>query len=108
MNESDDLPTKLCLNCEEKVVTFQLFVLECLKAQETLKKMCVGPYLTCPIKYEDGIEFALPPIKSEVSVRIICEDRESYIKYNIVLILWSNIFASSFEVAHANRLRGKD
>ncbi|XP_039760364.1 oocyte zinc finger protein XlCOF6-like [Pararge aegeria] len=75
VNETDDLPTKVCLSCEEKVVSFEQFVLECLKVQETLKKMCLGACTTCPIKYEsDDVEFGLPPIKSEVKVEMMPEE----------------------------------
>ncbi|XP_069359825.1 zinc finger protein 557-like isoform X2 [Maniola hyperantus] len=75
INENDNLPTKVCLNCEERVVSFELFVLECLKVQDTLKKMCLGACEVMPIKFEDGIiEFGLPPIKSEVKVEMMPEE----------------------------------
>ncbi|XP_004930192.1 zinc finger protein 660 [Bombyx mori] len=37
--ENDTLPTKICLNCEEKMVSLQLFILECNKTQEALSSM---------------------------------------------------------------------
>ncbi|XP_041975635.1 zinc finger protein 718-like [Aricia agestis] len=39
VNDNDELPTKVCLNCEEKLISFQLFVFECYQVQTTLQKM---------------------------------------------------------------------
>lgn len=68
--ENDELPTKVCINCEEKVVSFQLFVLECFKVQETLRLMCLETCEKYPIKLEDDIEidFNIAAIKSEVII----------------------------------------
>lgn len=63
--ENDNLPTKVCLNCEEKMVSFQLFVLECYKVQEKLRRMYLDslePYL---IK-DEGDLTNYSQIKSEV------------------------------------------
>lgn len=67
--ESDDLPTRICMNCEEKMVMFQLFVLECYKVQETLQKMCGEKNEDLQIKCEIStniIEDSV--IKSEVNL----------------------------------------
>lgn len=69
MYENDKLPTKICLNCEEKMVTFQLFVLECYKTQDTLRKLYkdVETYSDVRIKTENSAYgFNIPHIKSEV------------------------------------------
>ncbi|CAK1602017.1 unnamed protein product [Parnassius mnemosyne] len=70
VNDDDELPTKICLNCEEKMVDFQLFVLECGKVQKSLKDMCGS----IPIKLEDVLDIEVPQIKSEVKVEITPED----------------------------------
>lgn len=62
VNDNDDLPTKICLNCEEKMIDFQLFVLECCKVQNTLKDMCGS--LSIKVEGVDDIEVS--QIKSEV------------------------------------------
>ncbi|CAH2102537.1 unnamed protein product [Euphydryas editha] len=74
--EHDDLPTKVCLNCEEKMVSFQLFVLECFKVQATLRQMYLETCENYPIKLEDDIviEFNVPTIKSEVKHEMTAED----------------------------------
>ncbi|XP_047526781.1 zinc finger protein 43-like [Vanessa atalanta] len=79
--EHDDLPTKVCLNCEEKMVTFQLFVLECFKVQETLRKMYLDTCEKYTIKLEEdiGIDFNIPPIKSEVKHELTADDLVSAI-----------------------------
>ncbi|VVC87510.1 unnamed protein product [Leptidea sinapis] len=41
VTENDELPTKVCIHCEEKLVSFQLFILECNKVQETFQSMCL-------------------------------------------------------------------
>lgn len=69
IHENDELPTKICLNCEEKMVSFQLFILECFKAQETLKNLYLDA-ADVRVKLE-SIEFGAPPdtvIKSEVKL----------------------------------------
>lgn len=67
IHENDDLPTKICLNCEEKMVSFQLFVLECYKAQETLKNLCYELSDDIRVKLEAEIDFGGPVVKSEVT-----------------------------------------
>ncbi|KAJ8736375.1 hypothetical protein PYW08_007031 [Mythimna loreyi] len=74
--ENDNLPTKICLNCEEKMVSFQLFVLECYKAQDTLKKLYDENYDSLDIKLEQtqaAVDFAVP-IKSEVKDEVTADD----------------------------------
>lgn len=75
--ENDDLPTKICLNCEEKMVSFQLFVLECCKTQESLKKLYIDSTGAPPIKLEvNSQEEDVPAvIKAEVKLlifKILC------------------------------------
>lgn len=51
------------------MVTFQLFVLECYKVQETLQKMCVEKNEELLVKHENStiqIDEHVPVIKSEV------------------------------------------
>lgn len=64
------MPTKICLNCEEKLVSFQLFILECYKVQENLKKIYEDSCNSCATdsKMENTKfnEFGVP-IKSEVN-----------------------------------------
>ncbi|XP_045496111.1 zinc finger protein 708-like [Colias croceus] len=72
--ENDGLPTKICLNCEEKIVSFQLFILECYKVQETLQNM----YLNDCEKYTTDIEVSeyhigTSDIKPEVKDEIITD-----------------------------------
>ncbi|KAM3967485.1 LOW QUALITY PROTEIN: uncharacterized protein ACR2FA_010062 [Aphomia sociella] len=72
VNENDDLPTKICLNCEEKIVSFQLFILECYRVQDSLKKMYLDNY---DIKLEDeSLLYSNPVIKSEVKDELTAED----------------------------------
>ncbi|KAI5640560.1 zinc-finger associated domain (zf-AD) domain-containing protein [Phthorimaea operculella] len=62
VTECDNMPTKVCLDCEERMVSFQLFILECYKVQDTLRKLC----LDTNIKTENSIlELGLTVIKSE-------------------------------------------
>ncbi|KAL0851187.1 hypothetical protein ABMA28_007038 [Loxostege sticticalis] len=74
IHENDDLPTKICLNCEEKMVSFQLFVLECYKAQETLKNLCYELSDDIRVKLEAEIDFGGPVVKSEVKDELLNED----------------------------------
>ncbi|XP_026319861.1 zinc finger protein 660-like isoform X2 [Hyposmocoma kahamanoa] len=62
--ECDNMPTKVCIDCEERIVSFQLYILECYKVQDALRKMCID---TCDnfIKTETEIQFNLPCIKAE-------------------------------------------
>ncbi|KAJ0182533.1 hypothetical protein K1T71_001902 [Dendrolimus kikuchii] len=74
--ENDDLPTKICLNCEEKMVSFQLFVLECCKTQESLKKLYLDSMGALPIKLEINSQEDVVPtmIKAEVKDEMTAED----------------------------------
>ncbi|XP_059051047.1 zinc finger protein 626-like [Achroia grisella] len=70
--ENDVLPTKICLNCEEKIVSFQLFILECYKAQDTLKSIYLDNF---NIKHEDeSLLYNSSVIKSEVKDEFTPED----------------------------------
>lgn len=63
------MPTKICLNCEEKLVSFQLFILECYKVQENLKRLHeenLNSATDIKIENTKYIDFAVP-IKSEVN-----------------------------------------
>ncbi|CAB3239980.1 unnamed protein product [Arctia plantaginis] len=72
--DNDTLPTRICLDCEEKMVSFQLFVLECYKVQETLKKMYEDSFDSLGIKLEKmPIDYGVP-IKSEVKDEVTAED----------------------------------
>ncbi|CAH0724860.1 unnamed protein product, partial [Brenthis ino] len=78
--ENEELPTKVCLNCEDKVVSFQLFVLECLKVQDTLRKMYIDSCEKYPIKIEgDVVDYVVRPIKEEVKIELSAEDLVSAI-----------------------------
>lgn len=72
--ENDVLPTKICMNCEVKMQSIELFIMECFKAQDTLKKMHEGNVddikLECP---QAPIEFNIQ-IKSEVKDEVSAED----------------------------------
>ncbi|XP_047023687.1 zinc finger protein 391-like [Helicoverpa zea] len=73
--EDDSLPTKICLNCEEKMVSFQLFILECYKTQDTLQKM-FDDHDSHDIKVEQtqaAMEYDVS-IKSEVKDEMSAED----------------------------------
>ncbi|CAH0592439.1 unnamed protein product [Chrysodeixis includens] len=75
--DNDNMPTKICLNCEEKLVSFQLYILECYKVQETLKKMYEDNTnsFTADIKMENTkyTDFGVP-IKSEVKDEVSADD----------------------------------
>lgn len=70
ISDNDELPTKICLNCEEKMVDFQLFVLECYKVQKALKDI----HRNLNIKQEHVDVIISPSIKYEVckNVYFIC------------------------------------
>lgn len=74
--ENDELPTRVCIICEEKIVSFQLFILECFKVQETLRQMCLETCEKYPIKLEHDIviDFNIAAIKSEVKHELSAED----------------------------------
>ncbi|XP_060807842.1 zinc finger protein 660 isoform X3 [Amyelois transitella] len=72
VTEGDSLPTKICLNCEERIVAFQLYILECYKVQENLKKVC-AENLSVKIEYE-LLDFESSVIKSEVKDELNAED----------------------------------
>ncbi|KAL4712737.1 hypothetical protein ACJJTC_008034 [Scirpophaga incertulas] len=72
ISETDELPTKICLNCEEKTVSFQLFILECLRSQEYLRQMCVSSN-DVEVKHESEYENS-DMIKSEVKVEFSAEE----------------------------------
>ncbi|XP_063395646.1 zinc finger protein 718-like [Cydia fagiglandana] len=79
ISESDDLPTRICLNCEEKMVSFQLFVLECYKVQEDFRKQLDKEQLDIctdlQIKLEDTtLDYGASLIKSEVKDELTAED----------------------------------
>ncbi|KAG6440546.1 hypothetical protein O3G_MSEX001327 [Manduca sexta] len=82
--ENDNLPTMICLNCEEKMVSFQLFVLECNKTQDTLRRMFADETLnSLKIKVETSqAEFGEAVIKSEVKDETSAEDLASAILRN--------------------------
>ncbi|KAJ2947869.1 hypothetical protein O0L34_g9659 [Tuta absoluta] len=62
VTECDNMPTKVCLDCEERMVSFQLFILECYKVQDSLRKLC----LDNNIKTENAhIDLGVTVIKSE-------------------------------------------
>lgn len=58
------------------MVSFQLFVLECLKVQDTLRKMYIESCEKYPIKLEDDVvDYVVRPVKEEVSIsntNIVC------------------------------------
>lgn len=66
--DSDDLPTKICFNCEEKMVTFELFLRECYKVQEILQKTLRENHelLLIQTEFSKNVE-EVPIVKSEVS-----------------------------------------
>ncbi|XP_075972574.1 uncharacterized protein LOC142974257 [Anticarsia gemmatalis] len=73
--ESDHLPTKICIDCEEKMISFQLFVLECYKAQDTLKRMHEDSFKTLQIKLEKlPVDFGVSVIKTEVKDEVTADD----------------------------------
>lgn len=69
----DHLPKKLCLSCEEKLLSFQLFVLNCHKAQETLEKLFSDCSEDITVKNENETS-AHDATNSEVKpeVRLMC------------------------------------
>ncbi|XP_053620872.1 zinc finger protein 626-like [Plodia interpunctella] len=72
ITESDSLPTKICLNCEERIVSFQLFILECYKVQDNFNKICSQ---NLPVKIEDEvINFGDSDIKSEIKVELNADE----------------------------------
>ncbi|KPI94859.1 Zinc finger protein 782 [Papilio xuthus] len=77
ISDNDELPTKICLNCEEKMVEFQLFVLECFKVQNTLKDI----HRNLNIKQEHVEVIISPSIKSEVKDELMPEDIVSVINH---------------------------
>ncbi|CAH4031124.1 zinc finger protein 708-like [Pieris brassicae] len=70
ISEDDTLPTKICLNCEEKMISFQLFVLECYKVQENLQNMCAREDEKLELKLNDDLNYRITEIKSEVKVEM--------------------------------------
>lgn len=67
------MPTKVCLDCEEKLVSFQLFILECYKAQDSLRLILLDQSRQFDIKLEDSddsVDFGLE-VKSEVKMCIV-------------------------------------
>ncbi|XP_028156080.1 zinc finger protein 235-like [Ostrinia furnacalis] len=74
IHENDDLPTQICLNCEEKMVSFQLFVLECYKAQDTLKSLFYDLTDDVPVKLETDVDYQVSIVKSEVKDELLTED----------------------------------
>lgn len=80
--ENDDLSTKICLNCEEKMVSFQLFVLECYKTQDSLRKLYLDSLETLPVKLESSSQDESVPtlIKAEVKDEMTAEDIVSALK----------------------------
>ncbi|XP_049881451.1 oocyte zinc finger protein XlCOF6-like [Pectinophora gossypiella] len=75
VTECDNMPTNVCLDCEEKMVSFQLFILECYKIQDSLRKLCLDRCENLNIKIEDGIvDFGIAVIKSEVKDELTAED----------------------------------
>lgn len=85
--EESKLPMKMCLDCEEKILSFQMFILECSRAQETLKQMILEENTTTNTKVEElnTLEIA---VKSEVKIEldededIMDEDASSEQNYN--------------------------
>lgn len=46
------------MDCEEKMLAFQIFILECSRAQDTLKKMITeDPDTLCNVKFENIEDF---------------------------------------------------
>ncbi|XP_073957698.1 uncharacterized protein [Choristoneura fumiferana] len=80
VNDVEDLPTKICLNCEEKMVSFQLFVLECYKVQDDFRKQMdkvglqIEPDFAIKLENSNAYYGTLPLIKSEVKDELTAED----------------------------------
>ncbi|RVE44714.1 hypothetical protein evm_010618 [Chilo suppressalis] len=73
ISENDELPTKVCINCEEKMVSFQLFILECYKAQDNLNKIYLESNEGLRVKPEAD-DYGSGYIKSEVKDELLAED----------------------------------
>lgn len=58
----------MCLDCEEKLLSFQMFVLECSRVQDTFKKMVIeDTSFNYQVKIEELVANEALDVKPQVS-----------------------------------------
>lgn len=67
------MSTKICASCEEKIISFHLFILDCNKVQDTLRKLAEPNSAPLePIKTEHyDLFYQEPEVKTEVSFYVV-------------------------------------
>lgn len=68
--DNDNMPTKICLDCEEKIISFQLFVVDCYKVQDALKDMYQKNFDPPDVKLEKI------PFNFDISIKAEVKDEE--------------------------------
>ncbi|KAG7310691.1 hypothetical protein JYU34_003496 [Plutella xylostella] len=78
---NDHLSTKICPMCEDKVLSFQLFILECKRAQELMQKLYVDT-LSSSLQVKIEENDCVKQVKSEVKNEFTAEEIASAITSN--------------------------